>query len=188
MGLVALLGSLQEVNLPGWRWARIKQLALVRSSSSRHSEACKALGGSSGAVHSEISDCCSLRSRGCNDERCQSRARRFGDLQCRGCVELRVCVLVCLLPRESRHSDIPLRHCHTFSAFWLRSSVVSVLISMTTDMLPSATNPVIKFLAGLQLRQLATACSAVSKALHIRFLKAAWGVRERALRSPKSQP
>ena len=26
--------------------------------------------------------------------------------------------------------------CHTFSAFWLRSSVVSVLISMTTDMLP----------------------------------------------------
>ena len=25
---------------------------------------------------------------------------------------------------------------HTFSAFWLRSSVVSVLISMTTDMLP----------------------------------------------------
>ena len=27
-------------------------------------------------------------------------------------------------------------HEHTFSAFWLRSSVVSVLISMTTDMLP----------------------------------------------------
>ena len=26
---------------------------------------------------------------------------------------------------------------HTFSAFWLRSSVVSVLISMTTDMLPN---------------------------------------------------
>ena len=54
-----------EINLPGWRWARIKQLALVGSSSSWHSEACKALGGSSGAVHSKISDCGSLRTRGC---------------------------------------------------------------------------------------------------------------------------
>ena len=35
-------------NLPGWRWARIKQLALVGLSSSRHSEACNALGGSFG--------------------------------------------------------------------------------------------------------------------------------------------
>ena len=41
--------------LPGWRWARIKQLALVGSSSSLHSEACKALGGSDGVVHSKIS-------------------------------------------------------------------------------------------------------------------------------------
>ena len=31
-------------NLPGWRWARIKQLALVGLSSSWHSEACNALG------------------------------------------------------------------------------------------------------------------------------------------------
>ena len=43
------------VNLPGWRWAGIKQLALVGSSSSLHSEACKALGGSDGVVHSRIS-------------------------------------------------------------------------------------------------------------------------------------
>ena len=31
-------------NLPGWRWARIKQLVLVGLSSSLHSEACNALG------------------------------------------------------------------------------------------------------------------------------------------------
>ena len=37
------------------RWARIKQLALIGSSSSLHSEACKALGGSDGVVHSTIS-------------------------------------------------------------------------------------------------------------------------------------
>ena len=43
------------VNLPGWCWARIKQLALIGSSSSLHSEACKALGGSDGVVHSTIS-------------------------------------------------------------------------------------------------------------------------------------
>ena len=42
-------------NLPGWCWARIKQLALIGSSSSLHSEACKALGGSDGVVHSTIS-------------------------------------------------------------------------------------------------------------------------------------
>ena len=44
------------INLPGWRWAGIKQLALVGSSSSLHSEACKALGGSDGVIHSRISD------------------------------------------------------------------------------------------------------------------------------------
>ena len=43
------------LNLPGWCWARIKQLALIGSSSSLHSEACKALGGSDGVVHSTIS-------------------------------------------------------------------------------------------------------------------------------------
>ena len=34
-------------NLPGWRWTRIKQLVLVGSSSSLHSEVCNALGGTS---------------------------------------------------------------------------------------------------------------------------------------------
>ena len=47
--------TLNSGNLPGWRWAGIKQLALVGSSSSLHSEACKALGGSDGVVHSRIS-------------------------------------------------------------------------------------------------------------------------------------
>ena len=48
-------GNLGFLNLPGWCWARIKQLALIGSSSSLHSEACKALGGSDGVVHSTIS-------------------------------------------------------------------------------------------------------------------------------------
>ena len=50
-----LLACLTSLNLPGWCWARIKQLALIGSSSSLHSEACKALGGSDGVVHSTIS-------------------------------------------------------------------------------------------------------------------------------------
>ena len=41
------------------------QFALVGSSSSLHSEVCKALGGSSGVVRSIISACCSSRERGC---------------------------------------------------------------------------------------------------------------------------
>ena len=55
----------QMLNLPGWRWARIKQLALVGSSSSLHSEVCKALRGSSGVVYSKISGCGNTRTRGC---------------------------------------------------------------------------------------------------------------------------
>jgi hypothetical protein len=43
------------VNLPGWCWAEIKQLALIRSSSSLHSEVCNALGASDGVIHSRIS-------------------------------------------------------------------------------------------------------------------------------------
>ena len=43
------------VNLPGWCWAEIQQLALVGSSSSLHSEACNALGASDGVIHSRIS-------------------------------------------------------------------------------------------------------------------------------------
>ena len=54
-----------NTNLPGWRWARIKQLALAKSSSSPHSEACKASGGPSGVVHSKISVCGTPRSREC---------------------------------------------------------------------------------------------------------------------------
>ena len=43
------------INLPGWRWARINQLALAKSSNSPHSEVCKASEGSSGIVHGKIS-------------------------------------------------------------------------------------------------------------------------------------
>ena len=52
-------------NLPGWRWARIKQLALVGLSSSRHSEVCNALGCPSGVAHSIISVHGISRPRGC---------------------------------------------------------------------------------------------------------------------------
>ena len=38
---------------------------------------------------------------------------------------------------------------HTFSAFWLRSSVVSVLISVKTDMTPCGSHLFTEFLAGL---------------------------------------
>ena len=62
------LFSAGEVNLPGWRWARIMQLALVGSSSSLHSEVCKALRGSSGVVYSKISGCGNSRTRVCQHE------------------------------------------------------------------------------------------------------------------------
>ena len=57
-------GASRGVYLPGWRWARIKQLALVGSSSSLHSEACKALAGSDGVMHSKISGSGRTRTRG----------------------------------------------------------------------------------------------------------------------------
>ena len=45
----------KAVNLPGWCWAKIQQLALIGSSSSLHSEVCNALGASDGVIHSRIS-------------------------------------------------------------------------------------------------------------------------------------
>ena len=57
---------------------------------------------------------------------------------------------------------------HTFSAFWLRSSVVSVLISMTTDMLLNSSNTChLIFLAGLQIEELAPSCSAVASIFYL---------------------
>ena len=53
--MIYVMQASLSLNLPGWCWARIKQLALIGSSSSLHSEACKALGGSDGVVHSTIS-------------------------------------------------------------------------------------------------------------------------------------
>ena len=58
-------GITSSGNLPGWRWARIKQLALVGLSSSRHSEVCNALGCTFGAAHSIISVHGNSRPRGC---------------------------------------------------------------------------------------------------------------------------
>ena len=43
------------LNLPGWCWAGIMQLALIRSSGSLHSEVRKAVGVPSGVAHSIIS-------------------------------------------------------------------------------------------------------------------------------------
>ena len=91
-----------------------------------HSEVCKALGGFTEVVHSIISVCGSLRSRSCPVLRDASAS------------------LSRLSPGARALS--PFADAHTFSAFWLRSSVVSVLISMTTDMLPNGSNSVIKFL------------------------------------------
>ena len=55
-GAISLARSFGQVlNLPGWCWAEIQQLALVGSSSSLHSEACNALGASDGVIHSSIS-------------------------------------------------------------------------------------------------------------------------------------
>ena len=62
-----------HTNLPGWRWARIKQLVLVGLSSSWHSEDCNALGGPFRVAHSIISVCGNMRSRGC-----QHLASAFG--------------------------------------------------------------------------------------------------------------
>ena len=45
----------KELNLPGWCWAEIQQLALIGSSSSLHSEACNALGAPDGVIYSRIS-------------------------------------------------------------------------------------------------------------------------------------
>ena len=59
------LSSPELSNLPGWRWARIKQLVLVGLSSSWHSEVCNALGDPFRIAHSKICDCGNLRTRGC---------------------------------------------------------------------------------------------------------------------------
>ena len=63
------MSALPLDNLPGWRWARIKQLVLVGLSSSRHSEVCNALGGPFGVAHSIISDNGISRPRGCQQKK-----------------------------------------------------------------------------------------------------------------------
>ena len=54
---------------------------------------------------------------------------------------------------------------HTFSAFWL-SSVVSVLISVTTDMSPTGDLLVTSIFAGKCLHELALEPSCVALAWH----------------------
>ena len=83
---------LNKCNLPGWRWARIKQLALVGLSSSWHSEACNALRDSTGVAYSEISVRGNQRTRGCQQltttsQRTRSRsAHRSAVTGCRGAI------------------------------------------------------------------------------------------------------
>ena len=52
---ISFMLNAHQVNLPGWCWAKIQQLALIGSSSSLHSEVCNALGASDGVIHSRIS-------------------------------------------------------------------------------------------------------------------------------------
>ena len=51
------LGAILLSNLPGWRWATIKQVALDRLSRSLHSDVCDSDGCSDAVVHSRISGC-----------------------------------------------------------------------------------------------------------------------------------
>ena len=51
------------INLPGWRWATIKQVALDRLSRSLHSDVCDSDGCSTAVVHSTISGRESRRER-----------------------------------------------------------------------------------------------------------------------------
>ena len=49
--------GMEMINLPGWRWATIKQVALDRLSRSLHSDVCDSDGCSDAVVHSRISGC-----------------------------------------------------------------------------------------------------------------------------------
>ena len=53
--LVRHTGRPSDINLPGWRGAKIRKLVPVGSSNSLHTEACSALGASDGIIHSRIS-------------------------------------------------------------------------------------------------------------------------------------
>ena len=47
--------GMEMINLPGWRWATIKQVALDRLSRSLHSDVCDSDGCNDVVVHSTIS-------------------------------------------------------------------------------------------------------------------------------------
>ena len=55
---------------------------------------------------------------------------------------------------------VPISHIHTFSAYWLRSSVVSVLISVITGIHPMGGDYHSNFLWGVLVVQLADAITA----------------------------
>ena len=59
----ACLRLLWSVNLPGWRWATIKQVALDRLSRSLHSDVCDSDGCCDAVLHSTISGRGSRRAR-----------------------------------------------------------------------------------------------------------------------------
>ncbi len=96
----SLRKSPSRVNLPGWDWAEIQQLALLGSSSSLHSEACNALGASDGVIHSSISfEAVSLRASANNasPKLNTTLPSQFVVRLCLCfCVSVLLCVLLCV--------------------------------------------------------------------------------------------
>ena len=120
------------VNLPGWCWAEILQLALVGSSSSLHSEACNALGASDGVIHSRISLVASSLRAAANKSSQRQAVNDLAGIMQRTQVALDVQTndtrLRCSYLSRARGSETQVvsvtrwrarHHEHTFSAFWL---------------------------------------------------------------------
>ena len=111
---------LWSVNLPGWRWATIKQVALDRLSRSLHSDVCDSDGCCDAVLHSTISGRGSRRERAApnisfqrnNFPPAQSVGSQVSSWFCPSVWGRRVCLAFSRLPGVDRLS-------HTFSAFWL---------------------------------------------------------------------
>ena len=89
--------STLRLNVPGWDWAEIQQLALLGSSSSLHSEACNALGASDGVIHSSISfEAVSLRASANNASQKLNTTLPSQFVVCL-CLCLCVCLFLCVL-------------------------------------------------------------------------------------------
>ena len=104
------LRGCRMINLPGWRWATIKQVALDRLSRSLHSDVCDSDGFCDAVLHSTISG------RGSRRERAALNISSWLHFFC--VISLRLvcarCVFVTWL--SQRRAEVV---DHTFSAFWL---------------------------------------------------------------------